>query len=121
MPSLEWFKHAFAIEAAESVEPTEQQRAIVDRLCDEIVRRKLTTPAILYLEMSRPLGFLAAQAIHFFTPLIAAFTDAQGHRHFAEFLEHRGAIDYLLERIEAIGRDESQRRCGDTEDSQSGR
>ncbi len=109
MPSLEWLKHAFAVEAAESVDPPAEQRAAVDRLCREIVRRQLTTPAVVFLEMSRPLGFLTAQAIHFFTPMIAALTDAQGYRHFAEFLEHPGAIGHFLERIESIGRGEPDR------------
>lgn len=119
MRSLEWLRHAFAVETAEAVEPTDEQRAIIDRVCRAIVRRRLTTPAILYLEMSRPLGFLTAQAIHFFSPIIGALTDAQGHRHFAAFLEQRGAVDYLLERLEEIDRDSSPRRRRDAEDARS--
>ncbi|MGD9856555.1 MAG: hypothetical protein AB7U20_16530 [Planctomycetaceae bacterium] len=119
MPSLDWLKHAFAVGTAERLEPAVEQSEVVDRLCGEIVRRGLTTPAIVYLEMSRPLGFLAAQAIHFFTPLIAALTDAQEHRHFADFLEQRGAIDYLLGRIDAIEREGSPRRRRDTEEARS--
>ncbi len=117
MAFLDELRHAFAVEPAGVVEPSESQRVLIDRLCREISRRRLTTPAILYLEMSRPLGFLAAQAIHFFTPLISVLTDRQGLREFAEFLEHRGAIDYLLERLEEIGRDDSLRRRGVAEDA----
>lgn len=117
MAFLDELRHAFAVEPAGKVEPNETQRILIDRLCHEIARRRLTTPAVLYLEMSRPLGFLAAQAIHFFTPLISLFTDRQGHREFAEFLEHRGAIDYLLDRLEGSVRDVSPRRHGDTEDT----
>ncbi len=32
VPSLEWLKHAFAVEAAESVDPTAEQRAVIDLL-----------------------------------------------------------------------------------------
>ncbi|MCA9074930.1 MAG: hypothetical protein KDA93_07855 [Planctomycetaceae bacterium] len=109
MAFLDELRHAFAVEPAGSVEPTESQRVLIDRLCQEIARRGLTTPAIVYLEMSRPLGFVTAQAIHFFSPIISLFTDQQGHRKFAEFLEHRGAIDYLLDRLEALDRDDSPR------------
>jgi hypothetical protein len=117
MAFLDDLRHAFAVDARETVEPTDAQRAVIDRLCGEIVRRRLTTPAILYLEMSRPLGFLSAQAIHFFTPLICALTEAQGHRHFAAFLEQRGAVDYLLARIEAIETEPLPRSRGDAEDA----
>lgn len=119
MPSLEWLKHAFAVDTSGPFVPTVEQGKIVDRLCREIVRRRLTTPAVLYLEMSRPLGFLAAQAIHFFTPLIAALTDAQGYRHFAEMLEQRKSVDYILERLEAIDREVWSQERPETEDVRS--
>ena len=102
MAFLDELRHAFAVEPIGAVEPTDAQRKLIDQLCREIARRRLTTPAILYLEMSRPLGFVTAQAIHFFSPIISVFTDRQGYREFAEFLEHRGAIDYLLARLEAL-------------------
>ncbi len=120
MAFLDELRHAFTVAPAGPVEATDQQRVLIDRLCGEIARRRLTTPAILYLEMSRPLGFLAAQAIHFFTPLISVFTDREGHREFAEFLEQRGAIDYLLERLEVTGRGDVPRRRGDAEDVRRG-
>jgi len=120
MAFLDELRHAFAVEPAGLVEPNESQRILIDRLCQGIARRRLTTPAILSLEMSRPLGFLAAQTIHFFSPFIGALTDRQEHREFAEFLEHRGAIDYLLERLEVIERGVSPHRRGGTEDARRG-
>lgn len=99
---LDWLKHAFAVEPPGPVEPTEAQAAIVDRLCREVVRRRMTTPALIALEMSRPLNFVTAQAIHFFDPLIKSISDANGHRDFATFLEKRGSIEYLVRRIEEL-------------------
>lgn len=99
---FDWLKHAFDVEKPGPAEPTPAQAAIVDRLCREVVRRRLTTPALVTLEMSRPLNFVTAQAIHFFDPLIKSITDANGHREFATFLEHRGSIDYLTNRIEEL-------------------
>ena len=106
---MEWLKHAFAVEPPGPVEPTEEQRPVVERVCGEVVRRGLTTPAIMALEMSRPLNFVGSQALHFFSPIISALTDAQGHKQFAEFLEHRGSIEYLCRRIEEL---EAERRSG---------
>lgn len=108
MAFLDSFKHAFAVESDEPIEPTPEQREIVDRVCREIVRRNMTIPALMSLEMSRPLGFLAAQTIHFFTPVIATITDATGHKHFAAFLERRQSIEYLCRRIEQLESERSQ-------------
>ncbi len=99
---LGWLKHAFAIDPPGPAEPTPRQIEVIDRLCLEVVKRRLTTPALAALEMSRPLNFVTAQAIHFFDPLIASVTDADGHREFAKFLEHRGSVDHLARRIEEL-------------------
>ncbi len=98
---LDWLKHAFAVDPG-SDEPTPEQRAAAERVCREIVRRRLTTPALAFLEMSRPLNYLGAQALHFFSPFIGALTDAEGNRHFAAFLERRSAIEFLCRRIEEL-------------------
>lgn len=97
----DWFRHAFAVDDG-PLEPTTEQRAVADRLCREVVRRRLTTPALAFLEMSRPMNFLGSQTLHFFGPLISALTDEQAPRHFAEFLEHRASIGYLCRRIEEL-------------------
>jgi hypothetical protein len=107
----DWLKHAFAVDRG-AHELTPEQRAAAERVCREIVRRHLTTPALAFLEMSRPLNYLGAQALHFFSPFIGALTDAEGHRHFAAFLERRSAVEYLCRRIEELEA-ESQRRVED--------
>ena len=99
---MEWLKHAFAVEPPGPAEPTEAERPVVERVCHEIVRRGMTTPALLVLEMSRPLNFVGAQALHFLAPIVSALTDAEGHKHFAAFLEHRGSIEYMCRRIEEL-------------------
>ena|SRR5436190_21289705 len=97
---MDELKHAFAVEKPESLEPDAAQAAIIDRLCSEIAKRRLTTPALMLLEMSRPLNFVGAQAMHFFTPLVSAVTDTSGFEQFAMFLEKPGSIEFLCKRIE---------------------
>lgn len=99
---MRWLKHAFAVDPPGPAEPNDKQRVAVERVCHEIVRRHLTTPALMFLEMSRPLNYVGAQALHFFSPFISAVTDAEGHKHFASFLEQRGAIEYICRRIEEL-------------------
>jgi hypothetical protein len=103
-------KHAFAVEPSGPAEPTPEQRAIVDRLCREIVRRHLTAPALLYLEVSRPLNYLGSQAMHFFRPIVAALFDTRGYEQFACFLERRGSVDYLCARLEYFEAEGTKRK-----------
>lgn len=95
-----WFAHAFAVEKPGEIAPTPEQCEIVDRLCREVVRRGLSTPALMALEMSRPLNVLGASALHMLQPIIATVMNGQAAKEFALFLEHRGSIDFLCARIE---------------------
>ncbi len=112
MPS-DWFRHAFALGPAEAVAPNDIQRAVVDRLVKEVVRRRLTTPALLALEACSPLNFVSAQALHYFQPFIASFADVRAYDEFAKFVEQRGSVDYIRERIETV-----ERECAAREASQ---
>lgn len=97
---MEWLKHAFAVDPPGPAVPTEAQQAAVERVVHEIVRRHLATPSLMALEMGRPMNFLGSQALHFFSPFVSVLTDTDGYGAFAEFLEQRGAIDYICTQIE---------------------
>ncbi len=98
--ALEWLKHAFAVGPEGPVEPTDAQRTVVDLFCRQVVARGLETPALIFLESVRPLNFVSSQTLHFFEPVLSAIADAQASRDLADFLEHRGSIEYLCSRIE---------------------
>ena len=104
--AYDWLKHAFAIEPDGPVEPTEVQRAIIDRLCRQVHSRGLTTPALVFLESVRPLNYVSSQTLHFFAPVLSVVADAQACRELADFLEHRGSIDYLCRRIEELSQED---------------
>lgn len=95
-----WLRHAFAVENKESLEVTPRQAELVERVCEEVVRRRMVAPALIVLETGRPLNFVVSQAMHFFEPIARSLFDASGVREFANFLEQRGSIDYLVERLE---------------------
>ncbi|MCP3905708.1 MAG: hypothetical protein GY715_18945 [Planctomycetes bacterium] len=99
----EKLRHAFHVDPPGPAEPTPQQQPAVDWFCQQIARRQLTTPGLIALEMGRPLNFIASQAMHFLSPGVWAVAPNrmyEGYKHFAEFLEHRGAMEYLEQRIE---------------------
>jgi len=93
-------KHAFAVEKPGPAEPTERQGELVDTVCKAVVRRGMVTPAIMTLEMCRPLNFVAAQAMHFFRPIVSVILDGPSIAEFAAFLEQRGSVEYLCRRLE---------------------
>jgi len=100
--SRKWIQNAFAVDAEGSLEVTPRQAEIVDKLAKAVVRRRLTTPALMALEMGRPLNYIGSQAMAFFQPIVAVLFDTEGYREFTRLMEHRESISYLCERIEAI-------------------
>lgn len=99
---MKWLKHAFAIEKPSDLAPTDEQKEIVDRLCRWMVRKHLTTPGLIMLEISRPLNYIGAHVMHFFRPAVSALLDTREYHAFALFLEHRGAVDYICRRMEQL-------------------
>ncbi|MCA9286912.1 MAG: hypothetical protein KDA22_16940 [Phycisphaerales bacterium] len=107
---LDRIKHAFAVDPPGPAEPTPEQREAAEWVCAKIVERRLSTPGLMMLEMARPLNFLSAQMMHFVHPgvwAVAAQSTSAGWRHFAEFLERRGALEWMARRIEQM---EAERR-----------
>ena len=89
-------RHAFAVEDADAFEATEAEAEVAGRICREVVRRRMTMPATMLLEMSRPLNYLGAQALHFFTPFATILVDAGAWETFAGFVERRGSVEYMV-------------------------
>jgi len=131
----ERWKHAFAVDPPGPAEPNEDQRRAVDSLCEKVVRRGLTTPAITLLEMSRPLNFVVAQSMHVSQPTVTIVSrmvrllaskpevddlgepvhspsriSAADWTPLAEFLEKRGSIEYMLQRLESFEEEYARRR-----------
>ncbi len=120
---MNWLQHAFDTRGPDEP-PTAAQLALVEKLSHELVRRRLALPALVFLEMSRPLNTLGAQALHFFAPVLSMFTGPRAtdinlsslpaptdapmqkplsaHELLAQFLERSDSITFLSDRIEAL-------------------
>jgi len=106
----QWLRVAFFIEPSGPALPTDAERDVIDRVCGVVVRRGLVTPALVFLESVRPLNYVSAQTLHFFAPFISALGDTQSFNEFAHFLERRGAIDYLCQRLEELVRERNSQQ-----------
>ena len=98
-------KHAFAVDPPGPMEPNEAQREVVDRLCRKVAEKRLSTPAIMGLEMARPLNYLGAMTMHTFAPAIWAIARKESYEQYNElaaYLERRGSIEWMINRIEEL-------------------
>ena len=69
-----------------NVQPTlsEQDKAFITRLAKRIQQSGFITPAIFFLEMTKPLALLGSHAMVFFGPIINSFIKTDGYYHAAE-------------------------------------
>ena len=80
---------------------TQEQIDLFEKLSNAITRRRLTTPAVLFLESVRPLNFIGSQAMVFFAPMVHALFTARQYDLIQQALEHRETIAWLLDLLEA--------------------
>jgi len=66
----------------EDVSP-EERKSILKKVSDEIVKRRLTVPAIFLLESCSPLNFIGSQAMIALEPFVRAIFDFPDYRKFA--------------------------------------
>ncbi len=97
---LAWLKTAFALVLRQTAAPTETQRRLVERLAVAIVRRRLEGPALIALECSRPLNFVASQFLLFISPLAELVFPREEYREVMGYLERRESVELLCRRIE---------------------
>jgi len=98
-------RHAFAVDPPGPAAPTVDEEASVEWLCRQVSRRGLTTPALVALETCRPLNGLSSASLRMLQPTIEVLlpeTAATNVEHFASFLEKRGSVDHLVERLETL-------------------
>ena len=95
------FSRAFAVTDYE-FKITEEDMKLLDKVANIIVRRGMTTPAVLFLRSFAPMNYIGSQALQFLKPFLTLLFSEKEYSRFAEILEHRDAPELLSQRIEAI-------------------
>lgn len=71
-----------------------------DPLIEPMIRQvrhwKLVLPAILVLEVARPLSFIASQGLYLFEPVLRFFYQDPRVADYAEFFAERSNVDRLI-------------------------
>jgi hypothetical protein len=88
-----------AEEEAERAGAQARKQEIIEKLARAIISRRLQSPAVLFLELNRPLGFLASQAALFARPFLSFFLRPEDVSAAAEVLADPEAFDQLLSRL----------------------
>ncbi len=78
----------------------ERQAELLAKISDQIVKRKLTVPAIMFLESVKPLSFIGSQALVFLQPIVQAVLNRKEYDELTLMMENRENVEKLLCEIE---------------------
>ena len=87
---------------AESISIAQSDKQLISDLAEKVVHHGMAVPAIFFLDMMKYLSFFGGQLMVFFGPIITAFISSQSYYKFAELLEDRNNVEFLLTEIERL-------------------
>ncbi len=79
-----------------------EEQELLERLARVVVKFHMTVPAILFLEMSKPLSFVGNQLLVFFKPMAGVVFNDLEYNKAIKLLEDRDNIERLIRRIEGL-------------------
>lgn len=88
----------------DSISLSEQDKAFIQKIAQRILDSGLVTPAVFFLEMTKPLALVGSHALIFFGPIINAFINTQNYYRATEIFEKPEHVEYLLTEIERLDR-----------------
>ena len=94
---------------AESISISQSDNQLISDLAEKVVNHGMAVPAIFFLDMMKYLSFFGGQLMVFFGPIITAFISSQSYYKFAELLEDRNNVEFLLLEIERMESDNKKK------------
>ena len=94
---------------AESISISQSDKQLISDLAEKVVNHGMAIPAIFFLDMMKYLSFFGGQLMVFFGPIITAFVSSQSYYKFAELLEDRNNVEFLLLEIERMESDNKKK------------
>lgn len=83
---------------------------LLGKIARKVVEREMTVPAIMLLEMVKPLSFLGSQAMVFLNPVVSLVVSSDDYYRFVRLMDDRENIEKLAVAIEEENARESARR-----------
>ena len=85
----------------DELRPEDRDR-LIDELARKVVDRRLEMPAILFLEMHKPVTFVASQSILVVSPLLAPLFGRESIEGYSHLFSTQENVELLIRRIEDL-------------------
>jgi len=82
--------------------PLEDEDAAAEEIARRVVSEGMGAAAILFLETTKPVSFLAGQAAIAATPLIGGFVEPMRLERYADLFSRRDFVERVIRRIEEL-------------------
>ena len=82
----------------------EETAALIEKAANEVARRNLHTPAILFLEMNKPLAYIGANASLVFAPFAVPFLGFDFVNDYSRLFSSRENVERLIQKIEELAK-----------------
>ena len=86
--------------------PQHEQQELLEKVAMQVVKRRLTAPAILFLEMYKPLNFLGSQVLIALNPFVLSIFNTTEYQKFALIIEKDANVELLIRLIENLDGEE---------------
>ncbi len=80
----------------------EQDKLFLEKIAKKIHDSGFVTPAVFFLEMTKPLSLLGSHALVFLGPIMNAFIQSENYYRTVQVFEESENIEILLNMIEAL-------------------
>lgn len=81
----------------------EERDKLLDKAAHEILKRKLEMPAVLFLEMHKPLAYLGGHAALAFSPFLVPFLGFDNVNNYSRLFSDRENVERLMKILEKHG------------------
>lgn len=90
--------HAFSLDSQKKPLSPEED-AILEKIAGLIAKKGMTAPAIVFLEMHRPLNFLGGQMMHFLSPFMDMVYKGDEMERLAEILNLEAGFEEFINKL----------------------
>ncbi len=87
----------------------EERDKLIDELATKIVNKRMETPAILFLEMHKPVAFIASQAAMVASPFLVPLFGKDGVEKYSKLFSSAENVELIIQRIEDLVEERKQK------------
>jgi hypothetical protein len=98
---MSFFKGGVDLPDPEKSPLPEEEHAVLEKLAKKTVEKRMSIPAIIFLESIKPLNFIGSQFMVFFEPIVQTVFNFKDYNTLRSALEKRETIEILITKIEA--------------------